>query len=175
MAHQIWLLTAFSLVARKRLMRRCYLIHLKNNSRLPAALVERGDGHRRQCGVVGQKDQRLAGLRVVEANAAKMIGVVLCRVEAVEHDALVADDSAGPVHGIRIHAPRIHVLLGACDKEGSGPVHRVQPHEVQIPSVHDVETSRFDKKNVEHVDIVQFAIADGNESWNRAAQVQQRM
>jgi hypothetical protein len=54
-------------------------------------------------------------------------------------------------------------------------VHRVQPHEVQIPSVHDVETARLDKKNVEHVDIVQFAIADGNERWNRAAQVQQRM
>src|ERR1039458_464243 len=59
---------------------------------LPATLVEGGDGDRRQCGVVGQKDQRLARLWIVEANARQMIRVVLRRVEAVEHDALIADD-----------------------------------------------------------------------------------
>jgi hypothetical protein len=54
-------------------------------------------------------------------------------------------------------------------------MHCIQPREVQIAPVHDVETARLDKKNVEHVDIVQLAIADVNEGWNRAAQVQQRM
>ena len=142
---------------------------------LPAALVERGDGQGGQCGVVGQKRQRLAGLGVVEANAAQMIRVVFCRVEAVEHDALIADDSAGPVHGMRVHAPRIHVLLGAGDEEGSGLMHSVQPHEVQIAPVHDVETARLDKKDVQHIDIVQLAIADVDKRGNRAAQIQQRM
>ena len=33
----------------------------------------------------------------------------------------------------------------------------------------------LDKKNVQHVDIVQLAIADVNECWNHAAQVQQGM
>src|ERR1019366_8894076 len=104
-----------------------------------------------------------------------MIRVVLCRVEAVEHDALIADDSTGAVGGMRIHAPRIHVLLGACDEESSSLMHGVQPHEVQIAAVHDLEISRLDKKNVQHVDIVQLAVADVNERWNRAAQVQQGM
>ena len=94
---------------------------------------------------------------------AKVVRVILCRVEAIEHDALVANYSAGPVHGKRIHAPRIHVPFGACDEEGSGPVHRVQPHEVQISPVHDGETARLDKKNVEHVDIVQLAVADSGD------------
>jgi len=44
--------------------------------------------------------QRLAGLWVVEANATKMLRIVFCRVEAVEHDALVADDSDGPVNRV---------------------------------------------------------------------------
>jgi hypothetical protein len=51
----------------------------------------------------------------------------------------------------------------------------VQPHEVQIAPVHDVENVCLDKQNVEHVDIVQLAVTDVNERWNRAAQVQQRM
>src|SRR5665213_2076957 len=100
-----------------------------------------------------------------------MIRVVFCRVEAVEHYALIADDSAGPVSGMRIHAPRIHVLLGACDEEGSSLMHCVQPREVQISAVHDVEASSFHKKDVQHVDVVYLAIADVNERWNRAAQV----
>jgi len=94
------------------------------------------------------------------------------RVEAVEHDALIADDSAGPVHRMRIHAPRIYVLLGACDEEGSSSMHCVQPHEVHISAVYDVETASLDKKNVQHADIVQLAIADVDERWNRTAQVQ---
>src|ERR1039458_517756 len=79
---------------------------------------------------VSQKNQCLAGFEVVEANAAQKVRVVFCRVETVEHYALIADDSAGPVGGMRIHTPRIHVLLGACDEEGSGLMHCVQPHEV---------------------------------------------
>ena len=96
-------------------------------------------------------------------------------VKAVQHDALIADDSAGPVGGMRIHAPRIHVLLGACDEESSGLIDGVQPHKVQISPVHDVEAACLDKKNVQHVYIVQLAVADVNECWNRAPQVQQGM
>jgi len=54
-------------------------------------------------------------------------------------------------------------------------MHSVQPREVHISPIHDVETARLDKKNIEHVDIVKLAIADVDERWNRAAQVQQGM
>jgi len=66
-----------------------------------------------------------------------MVRLILCRVEAIEHDTLIANDPTAPVH--------------------------------------DVETARLDKKNVEHVDIMQLAVADVNERWNRAAQVQRCM
>ena len=58
---------------------------------LPAAAVELGDGQRRQGEVVGQEDQRLAGFRIVEANAAQRCGEALARVEAGEDDGLIAD------------------------------------------------------------------------------------
>jgi hypothetical protein len=51
-------------------------------------------------------------------------------------------------------------------------MHCIQPREVQISPVHDVETACLDKKDVQHVDIVQLAVADVHERWNRAAQVQ---
>ena len=104
-----------------------------------------------------------------------MLGVVPGRIKAVEHDALIADDAGGAVNRMRIHTPRIHALLRAGNEEGSGLMHRVQPHEVQISTIHDVETARLHEKNVEDVNIVQLTVADVNEGGNCAAQIQQGM
>jgi hypothetical protein len=49
---------------------------------------------------------------------------------------------------------------------GSGPMHCVLPRAVQIAHVHDVEASSFEKKDVQHVDIAQLAVADVNERWH---------
>jgi len=43
---------------------------------LPAALVQRGNGQRRQRRIVGQKHQRFARLGVVESDAPQMLRVV---------------------------------------------------------------------------------------------------
>ena len=75
---------------------------------LPATLVQGGDGQGWQAGVVGQEDQRLSRLGVLEPDSPQMLRVMLRRVEAVEHDALVADHTAGPVGGRRVNPPRIH-------------------------------------------------------------------
>jgi hypothetical protein len=61
---------------------------------------------------------------------------------------------------------RIHALLGAADEEGSDLMHRIQPDEVQISPIHDVETARLHEKNVEDIYIVQFTVADVNEGRN---------
>ena len=51
---------------------------------LPATLVQRGNRRRRQRRIVGQKDQRLARLRVLEADTPQMLGVLPRRVVAIE-------------------------------------------------------------------------------------------
>ena len=57
---------------------------------LPVAFVERADGGGRKREVVGDEDQRLAGLGVLEADAPQKFGVILTGVEAVQGDGLVA-------------------------------------------------------------------------------------
>ena len=52
---------------------------------------------------------------------------------------------------------------------------RVQALEVHVAAVHDVEGTGFECQHVEHVDVVQFAVADVDEGWDRPAQVQQRV
>ena len=56
---------------------------------LSAAFVEGADGGRRQGELVGKEDQVFAGVRVAEADAAQVAGIILAAVMAVESDGLV--------------------------------------------------------------------------------------
>jgi len=97
---------------------------------LPPALVQRADGQCRQRRVVCQEDQRLARLGVLESNAPQMLGILLGRIVAVEHRALVAEHTRGAVGGRRLHAPCVHGRLGPRDEEGAGLMQRIQAREV---------------------------------------------
>ena len=55
---------------------------------LPARLVQRADGCGRQREVVGEVHQCLAGLGILEADAAQMVRIVPAAVIAVERDGL---------------------------------------------------------------------------------------
>jgi hypothetical protein len=71
---------------------------------LPAAAVKLGNGERRQDKVVGQEDQRLGGLRVLEANASQRGLVVLWGVDAGKKDGLIADQPGAAVDAMRVSA-----------------------------------------------------------------------
>src|SRR5206468_11461699 len=62
---------------------------------------------------------------------------------------------------------------GAGYKEAFGLVQPVKQFEIDVSSVHDVESARLGQQQVQNVDIVQFAIADVKERRDVAAQVQQ--
>ncbi len=66
-------------------------------------------------------------------------------------------------------------MLRSGDKEGTSLMHRVQPREVQIAQIHDVEGPGFEGQNIEHIDIAQLAVADVNEAGNGATQIKQRV
>ena len=51
----------------------------------------------------------------------------------------------------------------------------VQPGEIQEAPIHDIETAGLGDQDVEHVDLVQLAIADVDERGDIAAQVEQGM
>ncbi len=62
---------------------------------LPAALIELVDGVRRQLGLVRQENQRLAGFRVFEPDAAQVGGIILAGLDTVQRDGLAGDDARG--------------------------------------------------------------------------------
>src|SRR5450759_2704291 len=90
---------------------------LEEQFHLPAPVVEFGDGQRVEREVVRQEREALSGLLVEKANAAQLLGVVAVRVETAKDDGLIASQSRGLVHGTRVEAPAIEVLLGPRDKE----------------------------------------------------------
>lgn len=142
---------------------------------LPAALVKHGNGQRGQGGVVGQKYQRLAGLRIFERDAPQLFGVVLRDIETIQRDALVADNAGIPVGRHRVHPARVHAALGSGHEECPSLMQREQPTEIQITAIHHVERAGFESQHVQHVDLVGLAVRDVDEGWNVAAQVEQRM
>jgi hypothetical protein len=49
------------------------------------------------------------------------------------------------------------------------------PRDGLEPLIHDVKGTGFGEKNVEYIDIVQFAIGDMYKGWDVATQIQQGM
>ena len=54
-------------------------------------------------------------------------------------------------------------------------MHRVQALEVQVAPIHHVEGASLHGQDVEHVDVVQLAVADVDERRDRSTQVEQRV
>gem|GEM_PF-1961376 len=159
--------------AEKLLDAQVLLDPLEEQFDLPPAFVKRGDGECGQCCVVGQKHQRLARLGVFEPNAPQVLGVMLAGVKTIQHDALIADHARGPVDSGRVHTAGVHTALGARDEEGPSLMHLVKPGKVQITPIHHLERPRLDRQDVQHLDVVHFAVADVDKGRNCSAQVQQ--
>ncbi len=140
---------------------------------LPTVLVECCDGQRRQDKVVGQEDERLAALEIFESNAPQVLGVMLHSVKPVEQDRLIANNSGRPIDLCRINSAGIHIGFGARDEESARLMQGIKTCEIQVAAIHDIERTRFDRHEVQHVDFVHLAIADVDKRWDCAPQVQQ--
>ena len=93
---------------------------------------------------------------------------------AAEHADLIAQDRRiDPVHRLRVAALEAQIALGADHEEAACLVQRVQPIEVRVAPVEQVEGLRFGREQVQHIDLVGLAVADVNEARDRAAHVQQ--
>ena len=142
---------------------------------LPAAPIKIAD---RLCGdleVVGQKDQRLASLRVFQAHPSKQLGISLSGVEDGQPDLLIADQSSRFVDWPGVDPFELQGLLCSSDEEGSGLVDGEQSLEIDVSPVHDIESTRFGAEQVENVDIVQQTVGNQHECWDGTPEVEQRM
>jgi hypothetical protein len=55
------------------------------------------------------------------------------------------------------------------EKERCAQVEPIQPREVEVTAVHDVEGTGFGREQVQCLDIVELAVGDVNKGWNIAA------
>src|ERR1039457_5732849 len=110
---------------------------------LPAAPVKLGDRECWQCEVVGQEDKVLGSLGVLEANASQRSFEVFVRLEADEHNGLIADESDRAIDWLRITAFGLGVGLPARNKEAPGLVQAIQTLEVGEATIDDVVCARL--------------------------------
>ncbi len=148
---------------------------LEKQLHLPAALVERAHGERGQRQMVGQKHQPLVSFEIAIHDAAQPLGIALMGIEHREFDQLIADQSGAAIHGLGEQALELGVRLGARHKEGASLVERIEPLEVEVAAIHHVEGAGLGCEQIEHVHVVELAVADMHEGRNRSSQIEQRV
>ncbi len=151
------------------------LYPLEEQFDLPAAAIKLGDGDCRQGKVVGEKDQRLGGLGILEADASQWRFEALVRVEAGENDGLIADQSGAAVDRMRVTPLDLEIRLAAGYEEAAGLVKAIQALEAEKAPIHDVERAGLGQQLIEDVDLMHLAVADVDEGRDVAAQVEQRV
>src|SRR5207302_2010607 len=114
----------------------------------PAATIKLVDGERWQDEIVGEKHQPLAGCGIFESDTTQGRIEVLARVEAAEHDGLIANQPRASIDRVRIATLGFEVRFGAGDKEAFRLVQLIKPLEVDVASVHDVESTRLGQQQV---------------------------
>src|SRR5688500_16366131 len=119
--------------------------------------------------MIGQKYQR-SSLGIAIADATQAFGIGLLGVEDEKLHFLVAEQPRAPIDGSRIYALEFEVGFGAGNEEAGGLMEAVEPLEVEVTTVHDIEGARLGNQHVEDVDVVQFAVGDVNEARNRSTQ-----
>lgn len=76
---------------------------------LPAGFVQLADGGWRKTKQVGEEDECLSCLWILEANTSQLMRRSLLAVETGQRHRLIADDSLGPIAGRRIDAPQVGI------------------------------------------------------------------
>ena len=142
---------------------------------LPAAPIQLSDGQSRHSKIVGQEDQPLAGFGIAIADTSQRIGILVLGTQTGPHHGLVKAQTGGFGHGPGVAAGAAEVFLGAGDKESPGLMEAMEPGEVEIAAIHDIEGTGFPDQLVEDVDVVNTARRDNDDGGKVALQGQQRV
>lgn len=151
------------------------LDRLEEKFHMPPCLVETANRQRWQTEMIGQEYQRLSGIGILEADFAQVDRILVVAQITVEHDGQVADDADGTIDGIGVQTTRVEIALGSGHEERASTVLGVEPFEIDVGPVHDVECSGFDEQDIEHVYIVPLAVAYMDKVADLALQVEQGM
>ena len=141
---------------------------------LPAAFVQFANSQRWKRSIVG-KEYQASAFGICISDTSEPLRIMLLRVENHEFDQLIAHQPGTSIYRIGIDAAKLGIRFGSCDKEAAGLMQAVETREVEISSIHHIESSRFWHKQIQDADILHLAVADMNEGRNGTSQIQKSM
>src|SRR3990172_5592287 len=132
--------------------------YIEEQFHLPSAAIQFGDSEGRQIEIVGKKDEQLVVFDVVELHSPQVDRIVLAGMAASEPDGLIAAQAGCLVDGVRINAPVLQIGFGTRDEESLGLMQGIEPSEIDITAIHDIETAGFESQLIENIHIPQLAV-----------------
>lgn len=144
---------------------------LEKQFHLPSAFVKLCHGEGRDVKIVGQEGESFPRGGIDILYDAQFVGVVPFRVEAREHNDLIATQACAFVHRIGGKATIACVAFCPGDEERGLLGEGVKSAEVQIAAIDDVETAGRKRQDVQDVHVVNRSCCDVDEAGYRAAKV----
>lgn len=136
----------------------------------PATRIQLGDGQCREKKVVGEKHETFLadGIEVVHPAQPPALGYRI-----VEHHDLIALQTCLLVDGLRVQSAAVESLFRPSQKESFRLLNAVQPFEVDIAAVHQIDGTGLPDQLIEDVGVVDFSTSDNDHRGNTATQIEQ--
>ena len=90
----------------------------------------------------------------------QVFGIALPAPCAAEPNEVIGENAVGRVALPGIHPAGIQIVLRPGDEECTGLVQAIEPQEVSVGAVHEVDGAGFGDQKVEHVDVMELAVGD---------------
>ena len=142
---------------------------------LPAELVQLGYNQSWKCEIVCKKGKTFFLFLVVKNYTSQFFRIVFSGFLSGEHDSLIASESSGFVHRSRIQTSHRGVAFGSGEEKSQRKIDSVKSSEVQISPVDKVKCARLQNEFVQDVYIVNRAVRNAYENWDRAPDVEECM
>ena len=143
---------------------------------LPATLVIVGDLAGITMGYVGQQNNVLIILLVNQTHTSQRLRVIMLGlISSCQADYLITLQAADGVDRCGGFSIEPQILFGSGDKAAALPVQVIQPFEIHVSPIHDVDTACQNRDHIQNVHIVGLAIENMDKSGVRALQIHHRM
>jgi hypothetical protein len=142
---------------------------------LPATSINVRDRQRWQVEIVAQEDEPLPRLDVAVDHATQGIGVELRCHWTTQDDRLVATQSRDLVHRTRHATTEVEVGFRSGHEVRQPGTQAMKSAKIEIASIHHIEGTRFDRQDVEDVDVVGLAIGNQHKTRDIPMQVDERV
>jgi hypothetical protein len=148
---------------------------LEEQFHLPSALVELRNDQCRKVEVVGQKDQPVVGFYIEITDTTEWYWILPGGFWTFEEYRLIASQTGRFVDMTIASSPVVDIAPGPDYEKRKVFGEDIQTSEIDVASVHNVESTRFWNKHVEDIDIVNASFRNAYKRRYTATQVQKRV